>query len=136
MKHQSNEMKHQSNVSETKNDFDDDDGRLCHYRYDDQNENRILEQIVPEPDKELNDKMVDAFGDNTKQLQTLVVSGCGITDDGLLAIIINTPSLKFLDVCNTFVTYAGVLHAKTLRPDCNIQANCNSVQENISTNDR
>ncbi|XP_042879069.1 uncharacterized protein LOC122257691 [Penaeus japonicus] len=70
------------------------------------------------PDEGLSDKLVYAFGQKTKFLHTLVLSGCAITDFGLQEIIRLVPSLKVLDVTNTKVTSSGVQEARVARPDC------------------
>lgn len=72
------------------------------------------------PDEGLSDKLVYAFGQKTKFLHTLVLSGCAITDFGLQEIIRLVPSLKVLDVTNTKVTSSGVQEARVARPDCMI----------------
>ena len=70
------------------------------------------------PDEGLSDNLVRAFGQNTKYLHTLVLSGCALTDNGLQDIIRLVPSLRYLDVTNTKVTSAGVQEARVARPEC------------------
>ncbi|KAK3875488.1 hypothetical protein Pcinc_016910 [Petrolisthes cinctipes] len=75
-------------------------------------------QAYQPPDEFLSDTMVRAFGPKTKDLHTLVVSGCAISDLGLQQIIRLIPSLRLLDVTNTKVTNGAVQEARVARPDC------------------
>lgn len=75
-------------------------------------------QVYQPPDEFLSDTMVRAFGPKTKDLHTLVVSGCAISDHGLQQIIRLIPSLRLLDVTNTKVTNGAVQEARVARPDC------------------
>lgn len=70
------------------------------------------------PDERLSDKLVQAFGQKTKYLHTLVLSGCSISDYGLQEIIRGVPSLRLLDVTNTKVTSSAIQEARVARPDC------------------
>ncbi|KAG7165817.1 F-box/LRR-repeat protein 12-like [Homarus americanus] len=70
------------------------------------------------PDECLSDKLVFAFGQTTKHLHTLILSGCAITDVGLQEIIRLVPSLRLLDVTNTKVTNGAVQEARVARPEC------------------
>jgi len=70
------------------------------------------------PDEGLSDHVAAAFRGNTKHLQSLVLSGCAITDTGLHEILRVVPSLTYLDVSNTRVTSDGVKQARATREDC------------------
>ena len=88
------------------------------------NEYRPNEQHVHVIDESLSDRLVYAFGSKTQQLDTLILSGCNITDKGLQEIIRqqNLPALKYLDVTNTRVTPAAVTEARQARPECLVLA--------------
>ncbi|CAL4093424.1 unnamed protein product, partial [Meganyctiphanes norvegica] len=70
------------------------------------------------PDEGLSDHVAGAFRGNTQHLQTLVLSGCAITDAGLHEILRVVPSLRHLDVSNSRVTSNGVQQARVIREDC------------------
>ena len=83
----------------------------------------VNNQVHNERDDELTDNMVEAFGNFTKHLQTLVLTGCAITDNGLKNILNRVPTLKYLDVRNTYVTHSGIIEAHLTRSDCIIKSN-------------
>lgn len=93
-----------------------------------QNENNVLnyeyQQITVEknlPDECLSDKMIDAFEDHCSKLEFLQLSGCSISNAGLIKLVKCANSLKYLDVSNTLVTYKGIQEARVLLPQCHIK---------------
>ncbi|KAK7080801.1 hypothetical protein SK128_001036 [Halocaridina rubra] len=85
---------------------------------DDEINDHLQQESHHLPDDGLTDNLIRAFGDKTKQLHTLVLAGCAITDNGLQDVIRLIPSLKFLDITNTKVTSAAVQEARVARPEC------------------